>query len=123
MRSRRTTPRRRGAPKWTPLEWVDATNTLLRRCKGRCECCGELLRGRAERSHRVRREAGGDRLSNLCLVLPEHHQKFHANPAWAKAEGFQCFAIDDPLNQPVHYQGKRWVLLDDEGGMTPCDPR
>lgn len=120
MNWRRSTPRRRLAPWWTPPEWADATMVLLRRSGGRCECCGTDLRGRAERSHRVRRRDGGDRLSNLALVLPEHHHLFHRHPVWAKDIGFQLYPGDDPTAHPVLYRGKRWVLLDDDGGMTDC---
>jgi hypothetical protein len=122
MTWRRSTPRRRDAPRWTPPEWRDASMALLRRSGGRCECCGADLRGRAERSHRVRRRDGGDRLSNLLLVLPEHHVEFHHRPVWAKGQGFQLYPHDDPAARPVHYRGQRWVMLDDDGGMTDCDP-
>lgn len=120
---RRPTPRRRDAPRWTPPEWADATTALLRRSKGLCECCGTPLRGRAERSHRIRREVGGDRLSNICLVLPEHHAEFHRGPALAREHGFHLSQFtEDPAKAPVFYMRRRWVLLDDDGGMTPCEP-
>lgn len=121
MKQRRG-PRRRGTPVWTELEWAEATVTLLRRSKGLCECCGTPLRGRAERSHRVARRYGGDRLSNLLLVLPEHHHRMHQSPDWARSHGFHRFHGDEPTEHPVHWRGKVWVLLDDDGTMTPCDP-
>ncbi len=122
MRRRRPTPRRRDAPRWVDREWADATIALLRRSKGLCECCGTDLRGRGERHHRVRRRDGGDRLSNLCLLLPGHHANAHTAPAHARETGVIVLSTLDPATQPILHHGKRWVLLDDDGGVTPCDP-
>jgi len=70
----------------------------------------------------VRRRDGGDRLSNLCLLLPGHHANAHTAPAHARETGVIVLSTLDPATQPILHHGKRWVLLDDDGGVTPCDP-
>ena len=121
VRARRPVPRRRAAPRWTAEDWAVANQVLLRRSKGRCECCGEPLNGRAERHHRKRRRDGGDRLANIILLLPHHHMRVTVNPRWAEERGLIVLVERDVLADPVWWQGKRWVLLDDDGGITDVD--
>lgn len=123
MKARRATPRRRAAPQADRAGWEQLDAALQRRAGGRCECCGQPLDGRAERSHRQRRAVGGDRLANLLLVRPECHARHHARPAVAMspAHGWQVSSYAaDPAEVPVLWRGRRFVLLDDAGGMTPC---
>lgn len=121
LRARRPMPRRRDAPRWSVEEWGRETLVLLRRARADCECCGQPLNGRVERHHRKRRRDGGDRLSNVVMLLPEHHTYVTTHPAWAEERGLIVWVEGDPETQPVWWQGKRWVLLDDDGGMTDVD--
>jgi len=123
---------RRQTPRWVADEWEEASAALLHRSKGRCEHCGKDLLGRAERHHRMRRRDGGDRLSNLLLVLPEHHTDIHREPSRSMAYGWIVPAValsvvlandlvvpcEDPATVPV-LLGDRWWLLDDAGGRHP----
>lgn len=95
---------------------------LLNRCKGKCEHCGQELRGAGERHHRKRRRDGGDTLSNLLLLLPEHHVPVvHREVAWSQARGFIVPVLLDPTEEPVWYMGRQWTVLSDDGGMMPVD--
>lgn len=116
IRRKRSTPRRREAPRWDAADWEQANVHLYRRAGGRCECCGEPLNNRAERHHRQRRRDGGDRLSNLLLLLPEHHAHWTTHPAVAKDLGFIVPTGFDPAETPVRHGRRGWVLLADDGG-------
>lgn len=122
VRKKRATPRRRKAPRHTdPDWWINATQTLLRRCGHRCERCGDPLRDQIERHHRQRRAAGGDRIANLMALHPYCHQWITEHPDFARHEGWIVPATgieDDPANVPIRLDGY-WWLLDDQGGKTP----
>lgn len=120
IRSRRATPRRRTAPRWTPAEWEEGNAVLYARSGGCCEMCGKPLNGSAERAHRVRRRDGGDRLSNLLLLHPACHAWTHAHPLQSNARGYILPTHADPATTPVLWRGTELVLLDDDGGRTPA---
>ena len=123
MKQYRPTPRRRDAPRWTPKEWADASLALLRRSGGRCEHCGELLHGRAERHHRKRRRDGGDSLDNLILLAPAHHVPLiHRHVTWAQERGLIVMVALDPETEPVWYMNREWMLLDAAGGLLTSGP-
>lgn len=118
VRRKRATPRRRTAPRWAIEDWAAANLILYGRANGCCEHCGRPLNGRAERHHRMRRRDGGDRLSNLLLLLPECHSWVTEHPTEAKANGWIVeVGIADPADVPVRLglSGALW-LLDDQGG-------
>lgn len=87
----------------------------------RCVRCG--MAG-TEQHHRVRRRDGGHRLSNLVLLCHDCHVAVTLNPLTAKLTGY----IVPPWNQdaapttPLETFTGRWVLLDDEGGVTNAPP-
>lgn len=116
---RRATPRRRDADRWDRDQWAAADLYLQRRAGGRCECCGNELRGRAERHHRTRRRDGGDRLANLLLLLPDHHRRWTENPAEAVDRGIIVPTWADPAATPVLHRGRTWLRLADDGSTTP----
>jgi hypothetical protein len=76
-----------------------------------------LLHGQAERHHRMRRRDGGDRLSNLVLLLPRCHGYWTEHPAEARLLGIIVPALGgaDPAHVPVWHLGRTWVLLGDDG--------
>ena len=117
IRQRRATPRRREAPRWAAAEWEEATRTLYRRSGGRCECCGRPFTGDEERSHRVRRRDGGDRLSNILLLRRACHAHWTHNPSAARQAGVILRTTDDPLTTPVMLRGTEEVWLDDLGNL------
>lgn len=110
-------------PEFTRAEWDAATMTLWHRSLGRCECgCGRPIAENAERHHRQRRAVGGDRLSNLVLLLPACHTRVHREPEWARTLGLIIAAntvpTPDPTAVPLTVEGRRWLLRDD-GTRTP----
>lgn len=117
LKPKRKTRRRREAPTFEQADWDEATMLLWARARGRCEHCGRDLNGTAERHHRQRRAVGGDRLSNLMLVLPEcHHAAIHAHPELAREQGWIVSAfVDDPASVPMMQWGEQAVILDDTG--------
>lgn len=121
VKAKRATPRRRESPQEGPEWWSTANMLLALRSGERCEHCGVLLNGRAERHHRQRRQVGGDRLSNLLLLLPEHHTWITEHPAEALEAGWivSTYGPDgtpDPATVPVRIAGQFLWLLDDHGG-------
>lgn len=80
--------------------------------------CGEPLRGRAERAHRIRRRDGGDRLANLLLLHPGCHAWTHSHPVEAMERGLIVHALSsiDVALVPVRLGTRGLVLLDDDGG-------
>lgn len=120
IRSRRATPRRREAPRWTPQGWEEANSRLAARSGGRCECCGDPLAGQVERHHRVRRRDGGDRLANLLYLSPAHHAWWTRHPEQARVRGLIVSAWQDPGEVPVLLAGAAWRYLDDQGGTRPA---
>lgn len=121
VRQRRTTPRRREAPRWSAEEWETANHQLMVRSGGCCEMCGDILEGHSERAHRVRRRDGGDRLANLLLLHPFCHAWTHAHPVEAGALGLILATHQDPAAVPVWHRATGWVLLDDNGNTIPTD--
>lgn len=117
IRSRRATPRRRTAPRWSPAEWEEANAALQQRSGLRCECCGQPAVTDVERHHRQRRRDGGDRLSNILWLTREHHAHWTAHPADAIERGIIVPTYADPATKPVLWRGTELVLLDDDGGV------
>lgn len=121
VRPRRPTPRRRAAPRWDRAGWEAAEPLLMARCEGRCECCGLPLNGQVERHHRARRRDQGDRLSNLIMLLSAHHRWVTEHPAAARDAGLIVRAEHDPSMIPLAHFGRTWVLLTDDGDVTPTE--
>jgi hypothetical protein len=97
-------------------EWQTARVELAIRSRGRCECCGVPLRGRAQAHHRkLKSRGGGDEMENLLYVLPEHHALIHANPAWAAAHGYMVSSMWDPAEVPVLTCRSSLSLCEHEG--------
>lgn len=125
-RKSRSTPKRKNRgpvdrQKFDAAQWDEASMLMWARGRGKCECgCGTFLRESAERHHRKAKSQGGDdRLSNLVLLLPEHHARAHANPEQSRRAGLIVSATADPARAPiVRDDGRRWYLLDD-GTMRP----
>jgi hypothetical protein len=121
VRKRRSTPRRRKAPRWTAKQWESASPRLLARARWSCERCGTALHEHtAERHHRQRREVGGDRFANIVVLCGLCHGWLHAHPAQARADGLivEANGSTNPAAEPVRRWGY-WWLLDDEGNAHP----
>ena len=105
-------------PRWTAEQWGRWNGVLLAREMNRCACCGAMLRGRVERHHRQRRAIGGDRLSNLICLLPEHHAAVHAHPEDSREKGLIVSSYaEDPAAAPLLLWGTTWVRLTDNPDM------
>jgi 5-methylcytosine-specific restriction endonuclease McrA len=84
---------------------------------GRCRRCG--MAG-TEQHHRIRRRDGGHRRSNIVLLCHDCHRDVTENPLTAKLTGYIVppWIEDGTLVTPLQDSNGRWVLLDDEGGVT-----
>lgn len=96
------------------------------RSGGVCELCGQ--RKVAEHHHRTPRGMGGSsrnplihRASAIVGLCSGCHRESEAYPSLAFDAGFRVRRGKDTTNAPIHRRGE-WVLLDDEGGFTPCTP-
>lgn len=122
IKRRRSTPRRREAPRWDADQWREAEGLLLVRSRGLCECCGRrpTATDPVERHHRQRRRDGGDRLANLLRLRRSCHAWWTAHPAAAVDKGIIVRTGMDPGQVPVRVAQRHgwwsWVVLDDDGG-------
>lgn len=96
-----------------------------------CEVCGQ--HGANNAHHRINQSQGGpDTLGNLMLVCGSGttgcHGRITTSPHWAKRQGYTVPGTFNPCEIPL----ARWsrftghvevVLIDDQGGITPCDHR
>lgn len=124
VKKKRSTPRRREAPREDATWWQWANTMLLIRSQGLCELCCDALGagpGPIERHHRLKRRDGGDRLSNLLYLHERCHQFVTEHPLESTPAGRIVRTGHDPANVPVWING-HWWLLDDQGGRTHTDP-
>lgn len=117
VKPKRSTPRRREAPRWDRSEWEHANRVITARSGGRCEICGKT--GRVERHHRKRRRDGGDRLSNVVFACGPGgcHQHLTEHPAEARKMGWIVSLSREPDEIPFLRFRTEWVFLDDVGGV------
>lgn len=125
IKPKRSTPRKRTAPRYERDDWDEASMLLFARSRGLCERCGDAPP--AERHHRKRRRDGGDRLSNLLYLCRGCHREITDQPesvTLARALGHivPALGIAEPDTYPVKLWGTTWVLLTDEGTAVACDP-
>lgn len=99
---------------------------------GRCRRCGRAVGEQFSRQHRIPRGAGGsalvDRVSNLVTLCGSattgcHNWAEHDNRSHAETLGYLLPKLNpdiDPETEPIFVHQYGWVLLDDQGGITPC---
>jgi 5-methylcytosine-specific restriction endonuclease McrA len=125
IRGKRSSPRRRDAPRVAShAEWDGFTMLLWARSRGVCEKCGE--NPPTDRHHRKRRRDGGDRLANLLFLCSTCHHWLHDNAeseTHARDNGYivPALGVFDLLTYPVLQWGTTWVVLDDDGHAVACD--
>jgi 5-methylcytosine-specific restriction endonuclease McrA len=85
----------------------------------RCLRCG--MAG-TEQHHRVRRRDGGHRRSNIVLLCHDCHREVTLNPLTSKLTGYIVppWLADAAPTTPLMTFTGAWVLLDDEGNVTPA---
>lgn len=128
-----------GPQRKTPRN-TDPTDAVLKLVKDRatvddrvmCEMCGE--RESESTHHRQARGMGGSR--DLRINLPANlvrtcgdgtrlcHGEVESRRTWAKDRGWVLSKLGDPAripSEPILRRGE-WVQLDNDGGVTPCDP-
>jgi len=105
--------KRRARPRLAP-----ALEELLQaRAGGRCECCGNALRGRCQRHHRKLRSQGGlDQAANLVVICANCHNMIHNNDTWSRAHGWIVSAYRNPASVPITLHDDRRVRLTNTGG-------
>lgn len=101
----------------------------------RCAWCGLGIRGTRgvdySVHHRRPRRAGGDkrpetnRAANLVLLhgsaTTSCHRAVESARAAARDKGLLLWATQLPAATPIHHAVHGLVLLDDLGGVTPCE--
>lgn len=111
------------SPKSAQL-WAALRACVFERAQGRCERCGYALPAEWECHHRKLRSQGGrDVLSNLIALHMRCHNagetgSVHHSPGVAYQLGYLVKSWQQPHEVPVLLHGKRWVLLDHEGGYS-----
>lgn len=95
-----------------------ARELVAARSGGSCEGCGRP--GPIDWSHRVARSQGGpwSASNGLALCRPDHEWA-HANPVEARSVGWMLRRHEDPATAPALLHGVGWVLLGDDGSVTP----
>lgn len=116
---KRSTPRRREAPRWDSEDWAQGNLILMARAGSACERCGHGDRG-IERHHRKRRRDGGESFPNLTALCPACHRWCHEHPALARKYGWIVPVHLDPVTVPMLWRSKEWVLLTADGGLVPA---
>jgi hypothetical protein len=94
-----------------------------RRDRERCAWCGVPIFGGSRHHRKFRSRRGGDEVSNGVLLCGSGttgcHGWVHLYPSVARVEGFAVESWETPAEVPVRHFIYGWVLLDDEGGVTP----
>ena len=101
--------------------------TVIDREGGFCAVCGLSISGIGHIHHRKPRGMGGGRYANTVSNLLYLHHSCHLyeveqNRSKAYERGWLVKASDTPSEVPVCYMLRDWVLLDDQGHITPVDP-
>lgn len=104
--------------------WLAAKEDVLRRDKC-CIRCGAVPN--LDVHHRRARMAGGTSdpaiafgMANLVTLCRAHHDYFEQHPDEARALKLRLGPDEVPAETKVRYFG-RWVLLADDGSITPCN--
>lgn len=118
IKSKRSKPRRRPAPRWDAEDWAQGNMILMARAGYICERCGKA--DNLERHHRKRRRDGGESFPNLTALCSSCHSWCHAHPALARKYGWIVSAYMEPVAVPMLWRSKEWVLLSEDGGMVPA---
>lgn len=104
---------------------------VYKRDNDTCQRCGLVVGpGNRQLQHRVPRGAGGRvghwRMSALVLLhghssLTGCHGEVESQVDQARRDGFRVPVGIDPATHPMRLWTGQWVLLDDDGGVTPCE--
>jgi hypothetical protein len=103
---------------------------VLERDGWRCFCCGRSVLSREySLQHRQARKIGGtsrpeiNSPANLVVLLgsatTECHGRVESRREEAARLGYSLRSWQKPETTPVFHHRLGWVLLDDDGGMTP----
>lgn len=95
-----------------------ARNAVITRDFNRCVRCSAPG---SEIQHRMRRREGGHGLANLVRVCHTCHVWIHQHPTEAHEKGFIVKTWEEPSEVPLQ-SWRGMILLDDNGGITPCVP-
>jgi 5-methylcytosine-specific restriction protein A len=120
-------------PKATRAHRSRVNEIVDARDAGRCRRCGCITGLWFSRQHRIPRKAGGsarvDRPSNLVTLCGSAtsprgcHLWAESQRTEAEQQGYLLPALNpdvDPAREPLWVIELGWVLLDDDGGITPC---
>lgn len=103
--------------------WSEARSLIYTRSGGLCEAgVSSRCSGVSEAAHhrKLRSRGGKDTASCLVAICNDCHTWIHLHPADATERGWMVPSWADPCETPV-FRYRRWVLLDDQGGMSPSE--
>ena len=101
---------------------VKIMSLVYQRSGGLCEALiTSRCTGRGEHKHhrKLRSRGGVDSTSCLVDVCHHCHDWIHAHPKDSTERGWMVPSWAEPREIPV-YRYRQWVLLDDEGGLSPA---
>lgn len=120
-------------PRPTRGDWSKAREVVWVRDSHFCQMCGRsIINGESSTHHRVNRGMGGSgRLERPSLLIRACgngitgcHGRVTTQPRWAERIGWLLPKNNpqlDPTREPI-LTVHGWVLLDDLGNRTPCEP-
>lgn len=98
-----------------------ARRIVAQRSGSICEGCG--CHRATEWQHRQRRSQQGLwSAANGMHVCRYTHQWITEHPQDAAGLGWHVWSWQNPAEVPIKLFGRGWCLIDDAGGVMPCDP-
>lgn len=102
---------------------------IWERERGRCAICGlPVMQGRANRHHRLPGKMGGraddpkfDTAANVIRAHASCHDTVESKRITSYTCGWLVEEDGDPAKVPFLYAGVGWVLLAEDGSVTPVD--
>jgi 5-methylcytosine-specific restriction protein A len=95
------------------------------RARGCCERCARSVPTEAEVHHRIPRGMGGSRdprinqASNLVVLCGDCHRWIESYRNAARDRGWLLHRSDNPWEEPIFSHLHGYVLLGDDGSVTP----
>lgn len=96
---------------------------VIKRAGGYCEKCGRPGSDMALHHRKLKSRGGKDSVSNLIHVHHECHNlgtdSIHLNPGLAGDKGWMVASWQDPANTPMFMPDGCFVILEENGKITP----
>lgn len=109
-----------------PIEIPASARAFVKvRDRDECIACCVGLNGRGHWHHRRSRSVRDDLThspANGILLCATDHSRVHADPVWARSQGYIVSRYSSPLDVPVMHKGS-WVWLNGGSIFTPATMR